>query len=64
MALTTALIEVLKRTVQEFRDAHHEDLKLPLDKRPSPGAGNSPHRGTHSAGNGTHNGTHKAGAET
>ena len=34
MALTTALIEVLKRTVRELRDARHEDLKLPLDKRP------------------------------
>ena len=33
-AASTQLADRLKRTVQEFRDAHHEDLKLPLDKRP------------------------------
>ena len=33
-AASTQLAGRLKRTVQEFRDAHHEDLKLPLDKRP------------------------------
>ncbi|HEY4371330.1 MAG TPA: helix-turn-helix transcriptional regulator [Burkholderiales bacterium] len=28
------LADRLKRTAQEFRDAHHEDLKLPLEQRP------------------------------
>ena len=33
-AASTQLADRLRRTVQEFRDAHHEDLKLPLDRRP------------------------------
>ena len=33
-ASSAQLADRLRRTVQEFRDAHHEDLKLPLDKRP------------------------------
>lgn len=33
-AASSQLADRLKRTVQEFRDAHHEDLKLPLEKRP------------------------------
>jgi ParB-like chromosome segregation protein Spo0J len=28
------LADRLKRTVQEFRDAHHEDLKVPIGERP------------------------------
>ena len=28
------LADRLKRTAQEFRDAHHEDLKLPIGERP------------------------------
>jgi len=33
-AAAKQLAERLKRTVQEFRDAHHEDLKLPIGERP------------------------------
>jgi transcriptional regulator with XRE-family HTH domain len=33
-ASAKALKERLKKTVQEFRDAHHEDLRLPLKDRP------------------------------
>jgi AcrR family transcriptional regulator len=33
-AASKQLADRLKRTVQEFRDAHHEDLKLPLAERP------------------------------
>lgn len=28
------LVERLKKVTQEFRDAHHEDLKLPMSERP------------------------------
>jgi hypothetical protein len=28
------LVDRLKRTAQEFRDAHHEDLKMPIEERP------------------------------
>jgi len=33
-AQSRQLADRLKRTVQEFRDAHHEDLKLPMGERP------------------------------
>ena len=33
-AASKQLADRLKRTVQEFRDAHHEDLKKPIGERP------------------------------
>jgi len=33
-AAAKQLADRLKRTAQEFRDAHHEDLKLPMGERP------------------------------